>query len=468
MPAIVAAGSARLRIDSVALWTALIGLLAVIPMIVLTPPLQVPDEAQHFDRAYQISELQFWSVAQRGRSGAVLPVSLAAMTHMFLGTTEIYAVQSPRAYPLSATLSYRTATLIPNRRAFTDFSGAAFYSPLPYLPQAAGIAVARAAGAGPLDLLYAARLINALSAIAVLTIAVALLPFGRPLLAFVGLQPMAVYEYASVSPDALTITTALLFTALGVRALTRGRVTIWTVVAMIATGTIFCSLKPVYAPLLLIALVPGVLRRQTAAITWRIHVLIVGAVIGATLCWLHSNAALMIDTAPGADPQAQTARLIAAPFHVPALLLRTLLVNGRLYAMGVVGILGWLNIALPTASYIMAGAGFAAALCVRDAGEPSMPRAASAWQISLTFTAAVLVMLALFVMWTQPGADVISGVQGRYFLPLFGLLGLSIRSLVPVPTESRQWLRVGVVLPLMTVLQIILTDLTIVRAFSVL
>ena len=36
----------------------LLGLVGAISMIVLTPPFQVPDEQEHFHRAYQLSELQ--------------------------------------------------------------------------------------------------------------------------------------------------------------------------------------------------------------------------------------------------------------------------------------------------------------------------------------------------------------------------------------------------------------------------
>ena len=35
-----------------------------------------------------------------------------------------------------------------------------------------------------------------------------------------------------------------------------------------------------------------------------------------------------------------------------------------------------------------------------------------------------LVFTSLFVQWTRPGVFIISGVQGRYFLPLIPLVGL--------------------------------------------
>src|SRR5207244_9718047 len=91
------------------------------------------------------------------------------------------------------------------------------YPPSPYLPQAIAIAAGRWLGAGPLALLYIGRLANALVALIVLASAVRLMPIGRELTMLFGLLPMAIYQYASVSPDAAVITTAFLFTAVALR-----------------------------------------------------------------------------------------------------------------------------------------------------------------------------------------------------------------------------------------------------------
>jgi len=54
----------------------LLGLLGALPLVVLTPPFQVPDESQHFLRAYQLSELRMRAIVQGGETKAMLPSSL--------------------------------------------------------------------------------------------------------------------------------------------------------------------------------------------------------------------------------------------------------------------------------------------------------------------------------------------------------------------------------------------------------
>src|SRR6185503_12020762 len=113
------------------------------------PPLQVPDEQQHFYRAYQLSELRIRGVVNGAAAGAVLPSSLAELADRFLGTRIIHTDRPVRPSPLWNTLSGLWTPLEPERREFVEFTGAAFYSPLAYLPQVAALVAGRAAGLGP-------------------------------------------------------------------------------------------------------------------------------------------------------------------------------------------------------------------------------------------------------------------------------------------------------------------------------
>ena len=57
----------------------LLGLLGALPLVALTPPFQVPDESQHFLRAYQLSELRIGAIVQDGDTKAMLPSSLIGL-----------------------------------------------------------------------------------------------------------------------------------------------------------------------------------------------------------------------------------------------------------------------------------------------------------------------------------------------------------------------------------------------------
>jgi uncharacterized membrane protein len=450
--------------DPVSRWTLLLGLLGALPLVLLTPPLQVADEPQHLARAYQISRLEPFAQVQGDGAGAVLPVSLTEMVREQLGTTAIDADRPVTDRPLRKSLAGIGRPLDPDQVAFTDFTGAAPYSPLPYLPQAVAIAAGRLAGLGPLALLYAARLANALAAILLLTLAVRIAPVAREGVAFAGLMPMALYQYASASPDAMTIATALLFTALSMRAVVQG----WSgrgSVAAALLGAVFCSHKLVYAPLLLVGLVPGARSR------WR-GVAIGGAVALAVLAvaigWLMLNRHLALTRLPGTDVHAQAAFLIGRPGAFPAILWASLDRYATPYYCGLVGAIGWLAMPLPSSAYLFAAVGAILTLFVRRPGEPVPARRIGLWWLLLVAGGIALVCLALYLTWNVVGSPEILGVQGRYFLPLLPLFLVACHTLIRLPADAERARLFGRLVPVVVLMQIFALDAAIVTGYSVL
>src|SRR5271166_2004801 len=263
----------------------LLGLVGAVSMIVLTPPFQVPDEPAQFHRAYQLSELQLRGIVRDGAAGAMLPSSLIELSEHFAGTRALHVEHPITAHPFRQTWLALDRPLDPNRREFVNFTNTSFYSPIGYLPQAIAIIGGRWAGAGPLALLYLARLANALVALALLTWAVRLMPIAPEAMMVAGLLPMALFEYASAAPDATVIGTIFLFTAISLRGQLRGAWTVVEVAVAAVSGLIFCSQKPVYAPLLVLGL-PAALTSRPAKRTLLAQAVIVLVALGGTALWI--------------------------------------------------------------------------------------------------------------------------------------------------------------------------------------
>ncbi|WP_158930665.1 DUF2142 domain-containing protein [Acidisphaera sp. S103] len=443
----------------------MLGLIGVLPLVFLTPPFQVPDEQQHFYRAYQLSELDLRGVVRDGAAGAVLPSSLPELADRFLGTRAIHTDRPVRPTPLRETLKMLAKPLDPTRREFVDFSGAAFYSPLPYLPQAVAIAVGRGLGLGPLGLLYAARLVNGLAALLVAAAALRALPVGNMLLLVFGLLPMAVYEFASASPDAAMISAAFLFTATAMRARFRGRWTWKQVLLACVAGCVFCPLKPVYAPLLVMGL-PGVFRRRAAGHVIAVHAVLIATVLGATGLWLAYISSTLVLPVPGASLSQQFAGIVAHPNVFAGTVLNTIEVNGLFYMYGTIGILGWLRIPLPETMYLLPMIAVLMCVMLRHPITPRIGPAEALWQTLLLGTSALLVLIALYLYWTPVGEHVISGVQGRYFLPLAGLAAVTLGAAVPPrPRTLGPLLELVVVLTVAT--EVVWTSIVVVQAYKV-
>ena len=85
-----------------------------------------------------------------------------------------------------------------------------FGSPVPYLPQAAAIFIARNLGLGTDGMLLAARFVALAVYLAIVGVAIARAPRSKWALCAVGLLPVAMFQAASsVSHDAFTTAVAL-------------------------------------------------------------------------------------------------------------------------------------------------------------------------------------------------------------------------------------------------------------------
>ena len=452
-----------------ALICVLLGLLGALPLVILTPPLQVADEAQHFARAYQLSELRIWSRAEDGKIGDDLPTSLSDFTRHFLGSTREHADHPVLPRPFSGTLAEWSRPLSPETRSFTGFVGSAFYSPLAYIPQALAIRFGRMLDASPLMLLYAGRLANVLAALSLLAAAVLITPVGAEMLVIVGLLPMTLYEDASLSPDATMIGGAFLFTALALRGQRRGRWRPGEIVAAIVAGTILCSLKPVYVPLLLIGLVPDILQKEIAARTLGVHLLIVACVMTATWLWMRSTASVFSLPIPGTSLRGQTIFVLTHPITYAGTLGSTLVDRAYFYYASMIGMFGWLRILPPRVLFILPVVAAMIALARNADDIARVPRSTALWQLALVVACIALVMTSLYLIWTPVGAEAIEGVQGRYFLPVLGVAAIACGSLFPAVPIFRAVApaRLMAMLVCIGLTQFAVSDLTIVSAYSV-
>lgn len=384
-----------------------------------TPPFQAPDEPNHFYRAYAVSEGNLG--AQRGEEGgvgAVLPASLQEVGTDLLGDLPFRPdVKMSRDKIFQAL----RVPLQPERRRFADYRNTALFTPTAHLPQAAGIAVARWLGAGPLVLFYAARLANLLVATFLIAIALRRLPSYPWLLAMLALTPMALFLRATASGDALGTAVAFLLAATVARLAwgeeEQGR---WQDFAVLtACSATLCLSKLVYVPLALLPLLipAGRFPAGRRGVILLVH----GAVVAAAFSLALANAgtvdiAIRTDAPVDTDRQVQDA--LADPRRVAGLLAEDYLIHGRRYIAQIVGQLGWLDVNLPRPLLW----GYVFVLGLLTLLDTRRDVAVSPWQrallLSMTLATMALVSASQYAIWTPYGADYVEGIQGRYFIPL--------------------------------------------------
>jgi hypothetical protein len=401
------------RADGWLAWLfALYALPLAIAMALITPPFQNPDEDGHFLRAVQIAGGEFAGrhLPGGGAGGRVDPAArLAGLAF------------KPLAGHPERRLD-RAVTEDANRLRWgappedASFPNTVLWSPVLYFPAAAAVLVGRAADLSVLTTLRLCRLVNVVIAVALGFAALRLWPSGRALLFSLLAMPMALSLFGSAAHDGLMITGAALAVALILRRHAASVLGGALLLGLIAAG------RPVYAPLVLLPL----LDRWTAPRAW------IGVALGAACIasWAPIAEAARVEFPHDGlhvDSSEQLAYLLGHLQAIPTIALHTLIVHGREYVIMVIGAIGALDTLLPKPYYVAAALTLAVACCA-DALGPSARRGA-ALVLAVLLASAAAVFLSQDLIWTAVGADVIEGVQGRYFLPLAPLAALLIAGL---------------------------------------
>lgn len=415
-----------------------------VAQVFLVPPLQVPDEGDHWFRAWALTDGQLTADKQgmitlpasfertadlytRLVAAGVLPVSLEGQAG-FAGYEDLFNSPGPSG-------TVRVASRV------------ASYGPVGYLPQAVGIGLGRLVGAPPLTCFYLARLGNLLAAVALLFFAIRLAPFGKQLFALVALLPMTMFELASVSCDALTISGAMFFTALLLWASTRVRLRRVDVALVLAASALLLNVKPGYWALVLLVLLirPAQLRGRIRYVAFVAGNALV--VVGVFLIVFLLTSTDARAQAVGA-PQTQLLFILHQPLGFLGILWSSLC--NRLFAWTIesIGTLGWITIALPPAFYLfvlVAGPMF----LIRTRDEEVGPQLRSRALLAAVGVAVFVTMAVALYAFLPPTASGYLSIQGRYLAPVWLLLLLSVYGIAFARRHLAQLFVVGVLLVMM-------------------
>jgi len=399
------------------------GLILGLVYAFLVPPLQVPDEDGHWFRAYGVSTGECIAPER-----VLIPDSMRSMRDAFPPHLEA------RGLLVAGDVErWQQVGLRQEIASYTINTNAAIYSCVPYIPAAAATAVGRRLSGSPLALLRLGRIANLLVYVFLTFLALRLLPGFRLLLFVLALVPMALHQAASLSADALTISSAFLFYAyvfhLGFgdssRTLTRKQVAV-----LVGLAALVSSCKFNVWILLFTALIPAARCGGRARLAGLVATTVVAGFLTAA-AWQALNernlqrfeaARQRVDIYP-----ARNALFLWQHPGVFALTLeRTVMARDGDYLMEFVGRFGWLTTSLP----LLFCAAYVLWLFVvsTTTAEMSVRGPLRVILLLMTVGAAISVFGLLWVLEVPSGylaQEIIEkqrghvpGVQGRYFIPI--------------------------------------------------
>jgi uncharacterized membrane protein len=390
--------------------------------VVVTPPFQVPDEGAHFRRSFATSEGHIVCLKKVDETGDVQPVALTRLEDPY---RRFFRHHEEKITP-EQIFECRSVSVDGAEREFVAFSNTAIHPPLPYLPQAAGILLARLLSGSALACFYAGRLANLLVTVTLIFLAIRTTPVGRWTFTALALLPMTLALAASVSSDALTIALSFLFVAQVLELAMNSSDTITdrsvAALALLSAAIGFAKQAYFFLPfcyfMIPSARFGGTIRYLTRG------VIVSGACLFSVAAWSYVVRGIYspADLSNGMNPWEQFRLMRNDPLEFLHTLARTLPWT-PLYAEEFVGWLGPMDIRLPGWVYICElTVLLTVAIC--DFGPRPGLRARQvvvAAGVLCTVTLSLLVIIHL--TWDPVGARNIS-LQGRYFIPIAPLAAL--------------------------------------------
>ncbi len=388
--------------------------------MVLMTPFSIPDEHFHYQTSYELSNrLMFRSgeQAELGDSEHFNYTSFPQHQNRAEGYERV--LKEILKKPETGTL-----TAIPAHRSLVYF--------VMQLPQAVGITIGRIFNANFITFFYLGRLMNLLAYLSCVYLALRAVPFLKPMFFLVGISPMALHQAASYSYDSVTNGLALLSIALFLRAVYRRERMRWReYLQLLIVGTLMAPCKAGYFPILFLAfLIPS-----SRFSSGRGKLLMVSGVLAAAsaamlLVWIPAMQAGKAVIDWGYECYS-LAYILEHPLSAARIFLNSLRSEWFTWVMTGMGaeLSGFtlkLPVYLPVCYLILLI--FSALGNEQEQQTFGISRTQRAVFLGIGGICILLVMGALFVTYTAVGTDRIVGIQGRYFLPVFPFLLLSLKN----------------------------------------
>ena len=417
---------------------------------IVTPPFQLADEINHFARAWQISQGKFLSQTAKVRTieGGDNPTTKDQVRWSCRGgrvtlhaeDEEFFVAQVPRslmppefavdvvnkfhAINFSMQRKFLATPLNPDATEWHLIPNTGSYAPPAYFPQAAAAFVGRLLNFSAGEIFYAMSFAALVFVAICVFAAMKLLPEKKFLIFLLASLPMFLTEAASTSADAVIYAVCLLGTAwlLSLRRRTENFSSA-EIFGLIILAVALGLLKQVYGAILLLYFTIPRRRFKSARQFFGVGVAIILTELAISVAWLKISGdfgKIPLFTGfymglDGIDAASQKNFILAHPTEFFAALINSLANQSVWFPKTFFGVLGIVNVYFPKIFYVGCLVALTAAAFVGRLNLRLIDR------LIIFFAAGVTVVGVFgveYLVWSPVGAEVISGVQGRYFLPI--------------------------------------------------
>jgi uncharacterized membrane protein len=397
-------------------------------LVLIVPPFDQLDESEHFFRSFEVSDGLFINhVDNQGKLGNYIPVNIVDAVNDIR-----YIHQS--GYKYSLVKEEFTKTLNPSDRIFKR-NYASSYPPIIYIPQALGMILGKVFFNSPLVMMFMGRILNLFAYCAIVYVALKIVPIKKNLFFVLGLIPMAIIHASSLSADALTNSSALLFVAY-LLYLAYGKVEkIRTkhIIITISIGLFIALSKIVYFPMVfLFLLIPFSKFNGKKDYLIKSIFVVIGCLLPFIIWNLLNIANLSVPDLrihAGVSPKDQVHFVLTHPLQYLKILIDAIVsqANSQIAEMTGVYATNYLFKAPSIVIYTFIFLFFTLGI-INDEQDLNVKvrRIDRIIFLFIFLTVYILIFTALYVGYNTVGDPLIGGVQGRYFIPIAVFFFLSL------------------------------------------
>lgn len=371
------------------------------------------DEAAHAYRVYELSNGKFITKSNDEKK------AIMKVPQQLIDTMEIKNYKQ-LVNNLTLTPDYKNLVEL-----HPDATGAAPYTIFSYFSPTIGMLIGKTMNLNVLLTYYLARLMSFISFLVITFYAIKIIPFGKIILFIISFNPIWIQQGVSISADTMINAFTLLLLSFVFylydkkEKITNKEINIYGILA------IFISfMKMVYFPLsalglLLFNKIKNKKQRR------KILIIIILTLIFAFLNYAISN----FYTFPksyqlehGINSIGQIKWILSHPIGYLKVIINTTITNGEFYFYTMMGRnLGNYTIVVPGIAILIYGY-----ICLLSPLlEEKKEQFNTQQKVIITMviiTIYILIETAMYVIWTGIGANIVDGVQGRYFHPILLLL----------------------------------------------
>lgn len=430
-------------------------------MIMIEPPMASPDENVHFYNAYALSTGQIFP---KNRNGVLTHTIPQNYVDFVSGNNSHYSGKLDEKESFQEAYYNSWLTVDTEDKAEITY-WSIDTNPAGYIFSALGMLILRVVShshATVTNLIMAGKMVNLLFYVIVIFWAIRLTPKYKNTLFILSLMPMALYQGASISYDAVLFPICFFLLAYILSILYRKTIkvekrdiAVFLVVAFFLSG-----IKPAYAFLLLTLFVfpktafSGKKQRTLFAL---LIIIIFAITFGGYICVVQLLGAET--TAERVIMLRQAKYFFSNPLQIFSLVKNSFAAYKSFYVISFIGNLGQLDTCFPFVFYLFEIAGFLIVFLYDALSNSAWNAPFAGLSLGSCFLIILILFTALYLQWTPLmqgiGGNSVDGIQGRYFIPIAPYIVASIPGI-----RRNQWKKtVEKAQPVMTEVSLLLGSL---------